>query len=66
MARNREAIRQWHILRALATARLGVSVDTLARDQRVTPRTIRRVRRRRSLWSASLTPRPATGLDFVT
>lgn len=42
MPRNREAIRQWQILRALAAARLGLSVDAIARAQGVTPRTIRR------------------------
>src|SRR2546428_7027589 len=42
MPRNQETIRQWHVLRALAGARLGIGVDTLATEQGVTPRTIRR------------------------
>lgn len=42
MPRNAEVIRQWHLLRTLERARLGVTIDELARDARVTTRTIRR------------------------
>ncbi len=42
MARSREAIRQWLVLRALAAARLGLTVEAMAADQEVTTRTIRR------------------------
>src|SRR5438552_424716 len=42
MPRNQETIRQWQVLRALAGARLGIAVETLATEQGVTPRTIRR------------------------
>lgn len=42
MARSQEAIRQWQMLRALAASRLGLTVESLATEQRVTTRTIRR------------------------
>lgn len=42
MARNQEVIRQWQMLRAIAAARLGITVDALAAEQDVTTRTIRR------------------------
>lgn len=42
MPRSQEAIRQWQILRSLAAARLGVTVERMAADQGVTTRTIRR------------------------
>jgi predicted DNA-binding transcriptional regulator YafY len=42
MPRNQEVIRQWHVLRAVAASRLGLTIDALAREHRVTTRTIRR------------------------
>lgn len=40
--RNAEVIRQWKILRAVESARAGVTIHQLARDTDVTTRTIRR------------------------
>jgi predicted DNA-binding transcriptional regulator YafY len=40
--RNAEVIRQWNILQALATSRLGQTIDQLAELAGVTTRTIRR------------------------
>jgi predicted DNA-binding transcriptional regulator YafY len=40
--RNAEVIRQWQILRAIESARIGVTIHDLARDAGVTTRTIRR------------------------
>jgi predicted DNA-binding transcriptional regulator YafY len=40
--RNAEVIRQWNILQALATSRLGQSINQLAELTGVTTRTIRR------------------------
>lgn len=42
MARNTELVRQWEILRAVDSARHGVSIATLAAERQVHPRTIRR------------------------
>ena len=42
MARNGELIRQWEILRAVDSARNGITVATLASERGVHPRTIRR------------------------
>lgn len=42
MARNAEVIRQWNILRTVEAAKNGVSIDSLARQEKVTTRTIRR------------------------
>jgi predicted DNA-binding transcriptional regulator YafY len=42
MPRSNEVTRQWQVLRALAASRLGLTVEGLATDQAVTPRTIRR------------------------
>ncbi len=42
MPRSNEVIRQWQVLRALAASRLGLTVEGLATEQDVTPRTIRR------------------------
>lgn len=42
MARNQEVIRQWTILRAIESARFGLTIPGLARDCRVSTRTIRR------------------------
>lgn len=42
MPRNQEVIRQWHILRAIESSRLGLTIAALAADQHVTTRTIRR------------------------
>ncbi|MEI6246222.1 MAG: WYL domain-containing protein [Acidobacteriota bacterium] len=40
--RNAEVIRQWQILRAVESARTGITIHDLARETRVTTRTIRR------------------------
>ncbi len=40
--RNAEVIRQWKILRAVESARAGITIHQLARDADVTTRTIRR------------------------
>lgn len=40
--RNAEVIRQWQILRAVESARTGITIHELARDTGVTTRTIRR------------------------
>lgn len=40
--RNAEVIRQWKILRAVESARAGITIHQLARDTDVTTRTIRR------------------------
>lgn len=40
--RNAEVIRQWQILKAVESARVGVTIHDLARDTGVTTRTIRR------------------------
>lgn len=40
--RNAEVIRQWQILKAIESARVGVTIHDLARDTGVTTRTIRR------------------------
>jgi predicted DNA-binding transcriptional regulator YafY len=40
--RNAEVIRQWKILRAVESARAGITIHQLARDTGVTTRTIRR------------------------
>jgi predicted DNA-binding transcriptional regulator YafY len=40
--RNAEVIRQWHILKAVESARVGVTIHDLARETGVTTRTIRR------------------------
>ncbi len=42
MPRSNEVVRQWQILRTLATSRLGVAVPDLAAEHGVTTRTIRR------------------------
>lgn len=42
MPRNAEVIRQWQLLRTLERARLGATIDELARASQVTTRTIRR------------------------
>lgn len=42
MPRNAEVIRQWQVLRTLERARLGITIDELARSAQVTTRTIRR------------------------
>src|SRR5262245_27293448 len=42
MARSNEDIRQWQILRSLASSRLGIAVGELAAEHGVTTRTIRR------------------------
>ena len=42
MPRSQEVVRQWQVLRALAASRIGLTVDALAAEQRVTSRTIRR------------------------
>ena len=42
MPRSKEVIRQWQILRSLASSRLGIAVGELAAEHGVTTRTIRR------------------------
>lgn len=42
MTRNAELIRQWEVLRAVDSARNGITIATLASEQGVHPRTIRR------------------------
>jgi len=42
MPRNQEVVRQWQLLRAVAASRFGLTIDALAREYRVTTRTIRR------------------------
>src|SRR4051812_20598370 len=42
MARNAELIRQWHILRAIDGARLGIPIQKLASERNAHQRTIRR------------------------
>lgn len=42
MPRSREVVRQWQVLRTLAASRLGLTVEALAADHRVTTRTVRR------------------------
>ena len=42
MPRSDEAVRQWHLLRALASARFGLTVEAMAAAHGVTARTIRR------------------------
>lgn len=42
MARNSELIRQWEVLRTIDGSQTGATVDRLARDHDVHPRTIRR------------------------
>ncbi len=42
MQRSNEVIRQWQVLRALAASRLGLTVEALAGEHGVTPRTVRR------------------------
>jgi predicted DNA-binding transcriptional regulator YafY len=42
VARNAELVRQWEILRAIDSARTGISVAKLADERSVHPRTIRR------------------------
>ena len=42
MPRNQEVIRQWRLLQALESSRLGATIDALADELEVTTRTIRR------------------------
>src|SRR5690242_1808538 len=42
MPRSQEVVRQWQILRSLATSRLGIGVQDLAVEHGVAARTIRR------------------------
>jgi proteasome accessory factor C len=42
MPRSNEVVRQWQVLRALAAARFGLTIESLAAEQGVTSRTIRR------------------------
>src|SRR5262245_37683471 len=42
MPRNQEVIRQWKVLHALGSSRHGAAIDALAKDLKVTTRTIRR------------------------